>query len=150
MSEQMIMRLADTPSAVAQRMVEAVEEGYIDPIEAFANLAKVELAIKKFKDNEKVRDMAIEAVMRDGKREQGDVLVEVVESGVRYDFTNCNDAELRDLYTLRSDVEARIKEKEKVLKALPIEGLADIHTGEVLYPPTKSSKTTLRTTIKNK
>ena len=45
---------------------------------------------------------------------------------------------------------ADIKEKEKILRALPASGLTDPDTGEIFYPPARSSKTTLKVTFKKR
>ena len=84
-----------------------------------------------------------------GKRHQfGDCTLEEVEAGVRYDFSGCGDSKLSDLYALRDANAAEIKGREAMLKALPASGMADPETGEMVYPPARSAKTTIKTTFK--
>ena len=71
-------------------------------------------------------------------------------AGVKYDYSGCNCQALDDLYKMRDAVMADIKEKEKLLRALPASGLTDPDTGEIFYPPARSSKTTLKVTFKKR
>lgn len=143
-----LLRVEATPASLAASAIEAVIEGHIDPLIAYANVTKMERAIEAFKGDERVRDMVMERVTRDGKVTLGDTLLEVVESGVRYDFSECGDDELNELMRLRADLDNAIKERQKMLRSLPISGMADPNTGAMVYPPSRTSKTTIKTTIK--
>lgn len=55
---------------------------------------------------------------------------------------------LNDMYKTLEALKADIKEREEMLKKLPSTGMADPDTGEVLFPPARSSKTTIKTTFK--
>ena len=52
------------------------------------------------------------------------------------------------MYKTLEALKADIKEREEMLKKLPSTGMADPDTGEVLFPPARSSKTTIKTTFK--
>ena len=148
MENVQLLRVEAPPATLAASAIEAVIEGHIDPLIAYANVTKMERAIEAFKADERVRDMVMERVTRDGKVTLGDTLLEVVESGVRYDFSECGDAELEELMRLRADLDNAIKKRQKMLRSLPISGMADPNTGAMVYPPSKTSKATIKTTIK--
>lgn len=149
MNDVQLLREVATPAALAANAIKAVVDGEIDPIIAHINICKMEAAIKEFKANEQVRDITLRELAKYGKRQSfGDCTLEEVESGVRYDYTRCNDSTLEELYSMRQALDEDIKEREAFLKKLPPRGLADPNTGELLYRPAKSSKTTIKTTFK--
>lgn len=60
----------------------------------------------------------------------------------------CGDGELAEMYATLKALKVDIKEREEMLKKLPRTGMADPETGEVIFPPARSSKTTIKTTFK--
>ena len=90
-----------------------------------------------------------EELAKYGKSHQfGDCRLEEAESGVKYDYSMCGDSRLNDMYKTLEALKVDIKEREEMLKKLPRTGMADPDTGEVLFPPARSSKTTVKTTFK--
>lgn len=149
MSNIQLLRETASVAVLAQSAINAVVEGEIDPIVAHINICKMEAAIKAFKDNEQVRDITLRELAKYGKKQSfGDCTLEEAEVGVRYDYSRCNDALLNELNETKKLIEADIKEREKMLKALPLSGMADPNTGELMYPPARFSKTTIKTTFK--
>lgn len=138
-------------SELANRAIMAVVDGNVDPITAHINISRMEAAIKAFKENEQVRNITLNELAKYGKSYQfGDCRLEEVEAAVKYDYAHCGDNKLMDMYSTLDAIKSDIKERETMLRALPISGLADPESGEVIYPPSRSSKTTLKTTFKNK
>ena len=138
MEAQVMLLRESTPAAeLAARAVSSVMEGEVDPITAHINISRMEAAIKLFKENTDVRDIQF-----------GDCRLEEAESGVKYDYSMCGDSRLNDMYKTLEALKADIKEREEMLKKLPSTGMADPDTGEVLFPPARSSKTTIKTTFK--
>ena len=78
----------------------------------------------------------------------GDCRLEEAESGVKYDYSMCGDSKLAEMYKTLEAVKADIRERETMLKSLPKSGMADPETGEMVYPPARSSKTIIKTTFK--
>lgn len=75
----------------------------------------------------------------------------IVEAGTKYDFSDCNDLEYKALeFSLEKTKEA-LKQREMFLKSIkePLQ-LIDEDSGEVyvIYPPKKSSTTTVKVTFK--
>lgn len=134
---------------LADRAISAVVDGHVDPIIAWANIRRIRAAIELFEKNKQVMDITLRELSKYGQRHQfGDCVLEECEAGVRYDFSECGDSKLSDMYATRDALLADIKERESMLKALPVSGMADPETGELIYPPARSSKTTIKTTFK--
>lgn len=136
---------------LAANAIAAVKGGEIDPIAAHISVSRMEKAIALYKENRDVRDITLRELAKYGKSHAfGDCTLEEAEAGVKYDFTQCGDAKLAELYAMRRALDADIKEREAMLKTLPASGMADPETGEVIYPPARSSKTIVKTTFKNR
>lgn len=144
-----LLREVATPNELATNAIRAIVEGEVDPLVAYMNVSKVELAIKTFKADERVRDITLRELGKYGKKQSfGDCTLEEAEAGVRYDYSMCDDSRLEELYRLRQSLDEEIKQRETFLKSVPLSGVALPDTGEVVYPPAKSSKTIIRTTFK--
>lgn len=149
MTDIQLLRETATPAVLAQSAINAVVEGEIDPIVAHINISKMEAAIKTFKADDRVRDITLRELSKYGKKQSfGDCTLEEVEAGVKYDYSTCNDSVMDELMRMRQAIDADIKEREAFLKAIPQSGMVNPDTGEVLYRPTKSSKTIIKTTFK--
>lgn len=149
MNELVLIQEQATPAVIAQTAINAVVEGEIDPIVAHINIAKMEQAIKLYKANEQVLDITLRELGKYGKKQTfGDCTLQEAEAGVRYDYSGCCDSRLEELYETRKALDEAIKEREAFLKSVPLSGVAIPETGEVVYPPAKSSKTTIKTTFK--
>lgn len=149
MSNIQLLRETASIAVLAQSAINAVVEGEIDPIVAHINICKMEAAIKAFKENEQVRDITLRELAKYGKKQSfGDCTLEEAEAGVKYNYSKCKDSRLEELYRMRQVLDQDIKEREAFLKSVPLSGVADVETGEVVYPPAKTSKTIIRTTFK--
>jgi len=70
-----------------------------------------------------------------------------VNTGVSYDFSNCNHPVYNALHNQLSDIKVQMDDIEKMLKSLTSSmEILDKETGEVytIYPPVKKSTTTLK------
>lgn len=136
---------------MAEMAISAVVNGGIDPIKAHISVSRMEAAIKLYKDNEDVRRITLAELDKYGKTATfGDCKLEQAETGVRYDYSVCGDSKLTELYDRMEKLKAEIKCREDMLKHLQPQGAADPDTGEIMYPPVKSSKTTIRATFKKR
>lgn len=144
-----LLRETASVRELSDRAISAVVNGEIDPITAHINISRMEAAIRAYKENDQVRDITLRELAKYGSCHQfGDCRLEESEAGVKYDYTVCGDSRLSALYTTKKAIEADIKEREAMLKTLPAAGMADPLTGEILYPPARSSKTIVKTTFK--
>lgn len=150
------IELLNKPVSVSETVAtlqSMIVEGEVDALSAWINLSRMAKVIEDVKKSPRVRDAALGVFSRYGQRSTviGDCTVEEKEAGVKYDFSECGDAVLANLTTQRAELDCRIKEREKMLKALPGKTvMVDEATGEVLTlsPPFKTSKTTLQITFK--
>ncbi len=150
-NNSILIRETASVSDLADRAILAVVDGAVDPLTAWINTRKMKMAIERFEKDDRIRDITQRGLSKYGKRQQfGDCILEEAEMGVRYDFSVCNDSELSELYRMRDDLSEVIKAREDLLKSLPASGMADPQTGEIVYPPARSSKTVIKTTFKNK
>lgn len=149
MNKIQLLRETASVAVLANTAIQAVIEGEIDPITAHINISKMESAIKQFKADDRVRDITLRELAKYGKKQSfGDCTLEEVEAGVKYDYSACGDSELDELYKMRQTLDESIKQREAFLKNIPIAGIVIAETGELVYPPAKSSKTTIKTTFK--
>lgn len=153
MSKQYLI-IQDTRSVsdIVESAVSNIVEGNIDPMQAYAVLTTFERAIAKIKDNKQVRDICLRELSKYGKEGKtiGDLVFTEAEGGVKYDYSNCGSSEYAELQEAKAGIDSRLKEIEKALKAMPISGMADPETGEMWYPPTKTSKTIIKATTKQR
>lgn len=148
-NQAILLRETASVSELANGAIGAVVNGYIDPITAHINICRMEAAIKAYKEDDRVRDITMRELSKYGKSHQfGDCRLEESEAAVKYDYSMCGDSTLSDMYANKRAIEADIKERETMLKALPSTGLADPSTGEVLFPPARTSRTIIKTTFK--
>lgn len=149
MSDIILLRQTQSIQALANMAINAVLEGEVDPITAHINVSKIEAAIKAYKEHPDVRDITLRELAKYGKKQSfGDCTLEECEAGVKYDYSECNDSELEALEKQRHELDIKIKQRQATLKSLPFGGLCNPNTGEMIYPPAKSSKTTIKTTFK--
>ncbi len=149
MSDIVLLRETQSIVELANKAITAIVGGDIDPITAHINLSRMEAAIAKVKADERVKDITLRELAKYGKKQSfGDCTLEEVEAGVKYDYSMCGDDELAELENQRYMLDAKIKARQQFLKHIPISGMANPDTGEVIYPPAKSSKTIIKTTFK--
>jgi hypothetical protein len=135
---------------LAAVIINKVAEGTLNALEAKLYLKSAEAVIGR----------AMEAIDYEARREAekyGEksfkvkgVKVELATTGVKYDFTLCNDEELKTLEQAQAELKKKIDARRKFLQS--IEGsltLVDETTGEVrkLYAPIKSSNDGLKITF---
>ena len=136
---------------MAEMAISAVVNGDIDPITAHIAVSRMEAAIKLYRDNEDVRRITLDELDKYGKAATfGDCRLDIAETGVRYDYSNCGDSKLSAMYETLEALKADIKAREDMLKHLQPQGAADPETGEIMYPPARSSKTAIKTPFKKR
>jgi hypothetical protein len=77
--------------------------------------------------------------------------VELAETGTKYDYSNCNDAEYFSLLADLEKAKEMVKVRESFLKGVPSKGfeVTDTTTGEIvtIYPPVKTSTSSFKVTL---
>jgi hypothetical protein len=136
---------------ISNNMVaDILNNGHI--IESADALNKMETLIKEIKSNPDWIDYLREQVAMNGASviTSSGTKLELAEVGIKYDFSKCGDEMLNDLLAEQERIDELIKERQTFLKTIPVAGI-DVVTlsGELvrLYPPTRSSTSSIKTTI---
>jgi hypothetical protein len=136
---------------ISNNMVaDILNNGHI--IESADALNKMETLIKEIKSNPDWIDYLREQVAMNGASviTSSGTKLELAEVGIKYDFTKCGDEMLNDLLAEQQRIDELVKERQTFLKTIPVSGI-DVVTisGELvrLYPPSRSSTSSIKTTI---
>jgi hypothetical protein len=135
----------------AQVVVNNAKEGLINPLKLHLQVKCLEDLIKQITSNPDYKELTLDEAYKHGKTfEQYNAKFEIKEMGVKYDYGACNDPIMNDLLGQQAELEERIKERQKFLKGIPSKGLETLIEDEVitLYPPAKSSTTTISVNLK--
>lgn len=148
--QQLIIQDPRTIADIVASATTNIIEGNIEPMQALAVLTSFERAIEQIKNEPQVRDICLKELSKYGKQGAtiGEFTFTEAEAGVKYDYSQCGSSEYAELQEARVSIDKRLKEIEKALKAMPTSGLADPNTGEIWYPPVKSSKTIIKAMTK--
>ena len=122
-------------------------------IEAAEALSVMENFIKELRANKQFSDYVRDEIAKNGKQiETNSAKIELAETGVKYSFDNCSDVIYEQLSQQLESIEQQLKDRKEFLKTVPLSGLSIINeqTGEVstIYPPSKSSTSTYKITLK--
>jgi len=137
---------------IAEQTAQDIIDNGKDVIQIADTIAKLELFIKELKASPEYMDYLITEVSKFGKgtTTSTGTKLELAEVGTKYDFSQCNDPELKRMEDEFAVWEQNIKDRKEFLKALTPKGVNIIdETGEIitLYPPSKSSKSSVKCTI---
>lgn len=141
---------------LACMFVQKVIDGDVNPIDAVIQMKSLSETISTFLKDSDVREAVLNEVGKYGKGEipsfRG-ALIQVKETGVKYDFTGCGDPVWERLNEGKNDIDMRLKERESFLRTIK-EQKTDIdeETGEIitLYAPSKSSTASYSITFKKR
>jgi len=127
-------------------------QGYREGNESAVEIAtKLDFISKVCTEAKKELSEAVIKEIEAGDKTKNGYSLKVTESGVKYDFSKCNDPELKGLEAELSELSKKIETRQKFLKALPWGGttIVDENTGEVtkIYPPAKKSTTVPQFTL---
>ncbi|WP_290391193.1 hypothetical protein [uncultured Bacteroides sp.] len=129
-----------------------VTDGEADPISMFTTIKAMNDCLSQFLKDQAVVEATIGAVEkygRTGATFNGANLC-IAEVGVRFDFSACQDSVWDELAKERTELEAKIKEREKFLRGITTpQTIVNEETGEVkkIYGPAKTSSTTVKVTF---
>lgn len=140
-------------AAFAQDVINKALEGATDPLKIHLQLKCAEDIIKQITGNDEFKKCLIDAADKYGNKafEFMHAKFQKREAGTKYDYTNCNDPVLIDLEQQAEAINEKLKARQKMLQTVPLSGLivTDETTGETftVYPPSKSSTTTIVVTL---
>ena len=137
---------------MARQVVNDLAEGKADPVQTHYNIKCIEELVKNILNDGQYKAMVLNEAEKHGKSfEFQNSKIEIKETAVRYDFTVCNDPEWLKLEAEILALKDKQKERELFLKTLKPEGIDIVdENGEVytMYPPAKSSTTSVSVTLK--
>lgn len=142
----------ETQKSTAAALVAKVTDGEADPISMFTTIKAMNDCLSQFLKDQAVVEATIGAVEkygRTGATYNGANLC-IAEVGVRFDFSACQDSVWDELAKERTELEAKIKEREKFLRGITTpQTIVNEETGEVkkIYGPAKTSSTTVKVTF---
>lgn len=153
-----ILSLFETTKAERQNFVQEVigslDEGFTDALKIHLQVKSAEDLIKQLTGNEEYKSHVLNAAQKYGAKsfEFVNSKMEIKEVGTKYDYANCNDAELIDITKQVEELTEKLKARQKFLQTVPLSGLTLVNevTGETytVYPPSKSSTTSVAVTLK--
>ena len=124
------------------------EVGEISAIKFKAILQLAIDALTEVKDSSIVRKAVIDEIDLEGGELKGSFFVaKKGEFGVKYDYSGCGFSEWSDAKNDEEKAKAKRTEAESLLKAHKVSWVNE-STGEVIYPPVKTSTTNVSITIK--
>ena len=116
---------------LAQRVVQDVKDGIIDPLEAFIYANKGQEVFDAIVTN--IRPIIAGKQIQKGGIKMYDAEIIEKKSSDKYSFDVCNDSEWDKLNAQLTDIKAKMKERETFLKTLK-EPMATMD-GEIINPP---------------
>ncbi len=133
-------------------VLERIENGTADPVKVHLQLKCMEEIVKSLTGNESYKTHLIDAAEKNGKKFMAfNAEFSIKEMGTKYDYSQCNDDYLLNMLETLEKLNKEIKERQEYLKHLPAVGVSILEVeGELikLYPPTKTSNTTVAVTLK--
>jgi len=138
---------------LAIQIVEAIDAGDLNPLDIHYQVKAMEDFIKMLTANSRYKDAVLTECMKHGKSFQfNGSKMEIKETGVKYDYSKCGDPNWQILENQISELKDKQKAVEAHLKVLPAEGIEVVNadSGEVIkmYPPVKTSTTSISVTLK--
>lgn len=134
-----------------QHLTKGVEDGLINPLELLTKIRATEKVLDGVLTN--IRDLMVTEALKYGKDPiiVNGVEMKVQEAGTKYDYSKCNHPEYNILVNQKNHISDQMKDLEAILKANKTSWEhVDTSTGETftIYPPTKTSTTTVICKIK--
>ena len=134
-----------------QHLTKGVEDGLINPLELLTKIRATEKVLNGVLAN--IKDQIVTEALKYGKEPiiVNGVEMKIQEAGVKYDYSKCNHPEYNILVNQKNHISDQMKDLEGILKANKTSWeYVDTMTGETftIYPPIKTSTTTVITKIK--
>ena len=138
-------------SDFVEQIVANIGEGNANPLRIHLQVKCLEDLIKQLTSSKEYKSYLLDEAGKYGKSfEFQNAKFETKEMGVKYDYSNCGDPIYDSLALQVEELTEALKNREKFLKALPLEGQDILVDDEVIrvYPPSKSSTTTVSVNFK--
>lgn len=128
--------------ALAKKLTQGFREGHESAVELSTKLDFVSKVCTEAKNE--LKEATIKEIT-EGEAYKNGYKLEVKETGVSYDYSNCNDPVLEGLEAQIKELKKQIDTRQKFLKSIPYKGMQYVNpeTGEelLLRAPSKKSGT---------
>lgn len=133
-------------------LVSKIENGEVDPLKIHLQVKAMEDIIKLLNDNTIYKKAILDGAEKFGQKsfQFMNSKVEIKEVGVKYDFSQCGDPVYQQYEQFAESTKASLKERADFLKTVPAKGMELKIDDELVtvYPPSKSSTTSIAVTLK--
>jgi len=127
----------------------SVLDGEIDPLLFAAQVSALEQLFKTLKSDELIKDAVLEEAEKYGKSfEKQNAKFSIRETGVKYDYTVCQDADYEEILLELDKLNNKKKDRENFLKSLKPDIEVYGSDGRQLELPHKTSSTQVVITLK--
>lgn len=145
--------LASTQTQIdvfSDQLIDSVKQGEANPIEVLVQLKAMEKVIGRVLKEIQPNFVTESEKHPEKSFEFNGAKIEKAEVGTSYDFSVCRDVEFERLETDFNTAKARLDERKEFLKAIkkPLPMVNEDGEAVTIYPPNKTSTTSLRVTIK--
>lgn len=128
-----------------------LSEGSVDALKVHLQLKCMEDVCEQIKADAFYKNNLLDEAAKNGKKFMyQNAEFQIKEAGVKYDYSQCNDPELSQMLQDADALNKKVKVRQEMLKNAPTTGLELLVGDEVVtvYPPAKSSTTTVQVTLK--
>lgn len=133
----------------ASHAITALKEGTVNPLDFHLQIKKMEDVIKQITGNPEYMSLVLDEAEKHGKTfERAHAKVEIKEVGTKYDYTVCEDTYFNELEAQKTELDKKIKDRQKFLQGIPESGMVDPNYGNMIYRASKSSSTSTAVTLK--
>jgi len=140
--------------AFVSELINNINDGGLNPLEVHLQIKCMEDIVKLTTSNTNYKKAIADAAESYGQKtfQFHNSKMEIKEVGVKYDFSQCADPVLDGLLSTQAHIDKEVKQRQDMLKTVPQKGMivTDELTGETftVYPPSKSSTTSIAVTLK--
>lgn len=121
------------------------------PINAAQLISSVEQFIKLIRGDKRLVDYVRDELAKSSGKITlaSGTKIESAEVGTSYDYSQCNDPILEEMYTEQVKINDAVKAREAFLKAVPAKGMEIVYRDYVseIYPPAKKSISSYKVTL---
>lgn len=136
-------------TSFAEKLINEIDNGIINPLDLLVNIKAIEKSFELVKET-LMQNALDEANKYEKSFEFKGTKIERVEVGTKYDYSNCNDFKLAKIADNLNHYSEQKKQRENMLKTLKSKLVEiDEETGDIneIYPPIKTSTTSLKVTM---
>lgn len=142
-------------TSLAEKLIEEMEQGNVNPLQAHVYIKSIEDLLNRFFDGKKYPELtkrykllvSDEAAKHGKSFEAYGAKFQVKETGTQYDWESTHDVKVMELLAKFDEAKRELQERQDMLKMLPASGLADPESGNMIYPPNKTSTTVTAVTL---